>query len=328
MKSFFSRNRPSFAHRSAKVPRRCLEQLESRSLLASWVGQIGGAEYDSVISRSIMDPAGNTYIGGAFTGTADFDLGTNFTALTSAGGEDAYVAKYNPNGDLLWARRFGGSEGDATSSIRLDPTTGALYVTGGFRSAADFTGDGVTDLKSAGSSDVFVVRLDPATGGTLWHKSVGGESQDYGWDVGAANGNVYVVGQFSGATDFNPGSGINNLTSFGKGKFRNPDGFLLKLTDQGNYVSAGQIGGESYDSIRSLVVEGSTIYVAGDFNGSADLNPSAAVTTRTSNGRNDAFFGSYSTSGALNWIQTIGGPGGDGNDWRLSNGLHFRAGRF
>lgn len=318
MKSLFSRRRPSTFRHTTKARLR-VEQLEARRMLASWVGQIGGAEYDSVASRAVMDPAGNVYVGGAFTGVADFDLGPSAATLASAGGEDAYIAKYAPNGNLLWARRFGGSEGEATSSIRLDPSSGALYATGGFRTAADFTGDGVADLTSAGSTDVFVVRLDPATGATLWYKSVGGQSQEWGYDVGAANGNVYVVGQFWGTTDFNPGPGVNNLTPVGKGKFRSPDGFLLTLTDQGNYVSVGQIGGESSDSIRSLVVDGSTIYVAGDFNGSADLNPSAAVTTRTSNGRNDAFFGSYSTSGGLNWVQTIGGPGGDGNDWRLSS---------
>lgn len=296
-----------------------MEQLEERTVMASWVGQIGGVGYDSVASRTIMDSAGNMYVGGVFSGVADFNMGAGTATLTSSGGEDAYVAKYAPDGSLLWARRFGGNENDATASVRLDPATGSLYAIGTFYGSADFTGDGVADQTSAGGIDTFIVKLDPATGSTLWYKRIGGTSQESGHDVAAADGYVYVVGSFQSTTDFNPGAGVNTLTPAGKGKFRSSDGFILKLTDQGNYVSAGQIGGESSDSIRSLVVEGSTIYVAGEFNGSADLNPSAAVTTRTSNGRSDAFFGSYSTSGALNWVQTIGGPGYDGNDWRLSS---------
>lgn len=296
-----------------------MEQLEERTVLASWVGQIGGVGYDSVASRAIMDTAGNTYVGGVFSGVADFDMAVGTATLTSSGAEDAYIAKYAPDGGLLWARRFGGNENDSMASIRLDPASGSLYATGNFRGSADFTGDGVADQTSAGSTDVFIVKLDPATGSTLWHKRVGGTSSEVGNDVAAADGYVYVGGIFQSTTDFNPGAGTNTLTPAGKGNFRSPDGFLLKLTDQGNYVSAWQIGGSSFDSIRSLIVDGSTIYVAGDFNGSADLNPSAAVTTRTSNGRNDAFFGSYGTSGGLNWVQTIGGPGGDGSDWRLSS---------
>lgn len=314
------RRSSSVARRGRQVP--STEQLEVRALMTSWVGQIGGTGYDSVYSRAIMDPAGNTYVGGAFTGVADFNIGAGTTNLTSLGSEDGYVAKYNPNGGLLWVRSFGGIDPDGVNSIRQDPVTGSLYVTGNFRASADFTGDGVTDLTSAGSSDAFVVRLNPASGETLWYKSVGGTSQELGHDVTAADGHVYVVGNFNGTTDFNPGANVNNLTPAGKGKFRSPDGYILKLTDQGNYVSAWQIGGSSYDSIRSVIVDGGTVYVAGDFNGTADLNPSAAVQNRTSNGTNDAFFASYSTSGALNWVQTIGGPGGDGGDWRLSSDVN------
>ena len=46
------------------------------------------------------------------------------------------------------------------------------------------------------------------------------------------------------------------------------------------------------------------------------------MTTRTSNGGLDAFFASYSTTGTLNWVQTVGGPGGDGGDWRLSSDVN------
>ena len=314
------RRSSSVSRRGRQVP--ITEQLEVRALMTSWVGQIGGAGYDSTYSRAIMDTDGNTYVGGTFSGVADFNIGvatTPTTTLTSLGGEDGYVAKYDPNGTLRWARRFGGVDHEDLNSIRQDAVTGFLYVTGSFRASADFTGDGVADLTSVGASDAFVVRLDPKDGTSLWYKAIGGSSQEIGKDVAAADGNVYVVGTFASTTDFNPGTGVNTLTPAGKGKLRSSDGYLLKLTDQGSYVSAWQIGGSSSDSLRSLVVDGSTIYVAGNFGGTADLNPSSAVQNRTSNGAYDAFFASYSTSGSLNWVQTIGGPGTDGGDWRLSS---------
>ncbi|MFO0924887.1 MAG: hypothetical protein U0905_20670 [Pirellulales bacterium] len=231
MKSLFSRRRSaSFRPAITATPR--VEELEARRLLTSWVGQIGGALYDSVASRAVMDSQGNSYVGGVYSGTADFDLGANSATLASAGAEDAYIAKYASNGELLWARRFGGSGSDFTSSIRLDPVTGALYATGGFRNAADFTGDFLPDRTSTGGLDVFVIRLDPATGNTLWSKQVGGTSDDSGSDIAAFNGSVFVVGSFKDTVDFNPGSAVNSLTTAGKGKNRLADGFVLNLTDE------------------------------------------------------------------------------------------------
>lgn len=245
------RRSSSAARRSRRVSR--LEQLEARTLLTSWVGQIGGVGYDSVQSQAVMDTAGNMYLGGVYSATADFELGPGATTLTTAGAEDAYVAKYAPDGSLLWVRQFGGSQGDHSASIRLDPATGSLFVTGAFRGAADFTGDGVADLTSAGNADVFVVRLDPVTGNTLWHKRIGGANDETANDGAAADGHVYVVGLFSNTVDFNPGTGTNSLTSTpltgkGSGKNYSRDGYLLKLTDQGNYVWAGQISGQSDES--------------------------------------------------------------------------------
>ena len=311
------RRSSSAARRNRRAP--CLEQLETRTLLTSWVEQIGGVGDDTTSSQHVMDSAGNIYVGGAFSATADF--GTGAATLTSAGGRDAYIAKYSPNGSLQWARRFGGSLEDVTNSIRLDPATGSLFATGTFQGSADLTGDGVADQTSAGGNDIFVISLDPAYGNTQWHKRVGGSSDERAFDIAAAGGHVYVVGHFQNTVDFNPGAGTNSLTSAGKGaRTRLSDGFVLKLTDQGNYVWAGQIGGQSADSINSVIVDGGTLYVAGHFSETADLNPSATVTNRTSNGNAyyDAFFASYSTTGTLNWVQTIGGPGGDGPDWRLS----------
>ena len=211
---------------------------------------------------------------------------------------------------------------DWMESVRLDPATGSLFATGHFRGSADLTGDGVADQTSAGGTDIFVIRLDPASGNTQWHKRVGGSGDDNAFDIAAAGGHVYVVGRFKNTVDFNPGAGTNSLTSAGKGPNRHWDGFVLKLTDQGNYVWAGQIGGQSPDSISSVIVDGGTLYVAGHFSETADLDPSATVTKRTSNGNYDAFFASYSTTGTLNWVQTIGGPGEDGVDWRLSSDVN------
>ena len=311
------RRSSSVSRRGRQVP--ITEQLEVRALMTSWVGQIGGAGYDATQSRTSMDTAGNSYLGGSFTGVADFDLGAGTASLTSAGSEDAYIAKYAPNGGLLWARSFGGSLHESTSSVRIDPVSGSVYATGTFRGSVDFTGDGVADLTSAGDSDVFIVKLDPNTGNTIWQKRIGGTGADSSTDIAAADGNVYVVGRFRETVDFDPGVGVQSLTSSGKGNTRTWDGFILKLDANGTYVSAGQVGGSDIDSIKNIIVDGPTLYVSGEFNGTADLDPSAGVQSRTSNGGTNTFFASYTTAGAFQWVQTLGGPLGNGGSWDLGS---------
>ena len=151
---------------------------------------------------------------------------------------------------------------------------------------------------------------------------VGGASTDNGYDIAAAGGFVYVAGDFRDTADFNPGTGVNSLRSAGKGNFRSPDGFVLKLDESGGYVSALQIGGASEDRIKDLVVEGGAIYVVGGFSGIVDFDPTASVQTRQTDSSPDTFFASYTTSGSLNWVQSISGTAGTTYDMRLGSGAN------
>ena len=72
-------------------------------------------------SSIATDPRGNSYVTGFFSGTATFGAGeANETVLSAAGVEDMFVAKYAPNGTLLWATSAGGTDGDEGSGIATD----------------------------------------------------------------------------------------------------------------------------------------------------------------------------------------------------------------
>ena len=78
-----------------------------------------------------VDPSGNVYVTGAFTGTVDFDPGANAANLTATGvGGDIYVAKYDGLGNYLWAFRLGGTAPDEGLAMALAPGGGGVYVTG------------------------------------------------------------------------------------------------------------------------------------------------------------------------------------------------------
>ena len=72
-----------------------------------WVRSAGGATNDAA-SAVAVDGSGNCYVTGVFQGTATFGN----TSLTSAGGPDIFIAKYDSAGNFVWARQAGGSSDD------------------------------------------------------------------------------------------------------------------------------------------------------------------------------------------------------------------------
>ncbi|MFC2111335.1 SBBP repeat-containing protein [Bacteroidota bacterium] len=128
------------------------------------------------------------------------------------------------NPSFEWAKQMGGTGNDAGESITTD-NNGNIYTTGSFYGTVDFDpGSGTTNLTSAGSGDIFIQKLD-ASGNLLWIKQMGGITFDIGYSITTDNsGNIYSTGNFEGTADFDPGSGIANLTSVG-----NYDIFIQKL---------------------------------------------------------------------------------------------------
>ena len=130
-----------------------------------WAKRAGGTSTDEGHGIAV-DGAGNSYVTGDFRDSATFGPGeTNATTLTSAGGDDIFVAKYEASGDLVWAKRAGGTSTDEGHGIAVDGA-GNSYVTGDFRDSATF-GPGETNATtltsaSAGSADIFVAKYSGA----------------------------------------------------------------------------------------------------------------------------------------------------------------------
>ena len=119
-----------------------------------------GASFCSDIS---IDSAGNTYIIGCFQGTEDFDPGTGYYLLTSAGYDDVFISKFDENGNHQWAGQFGGLGDDHGRSLQVDET-GNIYSTGVFLGNADFDpGPGTVLLTSGAGSDVYIHKMKPFT---------------------------------------------------------------------------------------------------------------------------------------------------------------------
>jgi len=137
-----------------------------------------------------------------------------------------------------------------------------------------------------------------------WAKSVGGTNLEKSFDVVTdAIGQSYTTGYFEGTVDFDPGSGVSNLTSNG-----GRDIFIQKLDANGNFLWANSIGSTGNDEGKSLAIDliGSMIYLTGYFEGSADFDPGTGTSVLSSNGSRDIFIQKFDASGNYVWANSIG----------------------
>ena len=142
-------------------------------------------------------------------------------------------AQMNP---VSWTKSIGGNTQDEGYAVATDKQ-GNVYTTGYYTGTADLDpGTTVFNVTSNGSYDIFIVKLNPQ-GDFLWGKSIGGSvGADIGYAIKTDNrGNVFVSGYFHDIVDFNPDTGVSNLSA------AYIDAFVLKLDSAGNFLWAKDI---------------------------------------------------------------------------------------
>jgi len=221
-----------------------------------------------------VDGSNNVIVGGYFAGSVDFGGG----ALTSAGGEDMFVAKLGSDGGHLWSNRFGdASTEQQVWSVAVDGSDNVV-LTGYFTGSVDFGGG---TLPYGGGADIFVAEL--ASGGAhLWSKSFGGGANQYGWGVAVdASDNVILTGAMNGTVDFGGGA----LTSAGAN-----DVFIAKLDPGGGHLASNRFGDANYQTAQAIAVDKwGRIVIAGYFEGTVNFGGGVL----TSAGGEDAFVAKF-----------------------------------
>ncbi|WP_299461803.1 RHS repeat-associated core domain-containing protein [uncultured Microscilla sp.] len=178
-----------------------------------------------------VDPSGNVFVSGWFYSTIDFN---GAKQMTSVGESDPFLAKYDANGNFLWAQSGGSDMLDHAYNMEVDQA-GNAYLLGNFADTSTFSGQ---SIESKGLQDFFVAKYTPA--GTLaWIKSGGGSGNESGLNraIVDAAGNVYMTGHFKQNISFDgqqltTTSGVTNM-------------FLVKYDAQGNLQWA-QAGNPSF----------------------------------------------------------------------------------
>lgn len=260
-----------------------------------WVQQAGGPGADAARSVAIA-PDGAVVVTGTYSEAAAFspDL-----TLSSSGGPDVFLAKYDAQGRLLWARSAGGpGRMDFAFKVAVD-AQGNSYVAGLFDATAMFAQD--ISFTSTGDSDLFLAKYD-SSGVLLWVKTAGGPGHDeaVGVSIGP-DGNVYVAGIFAETATFAPDV---TLTSAGRW-----DLFFAKYDPDGNLLLLKGTGGPDFDEgYTALADRTGNIIVTGNFAGTVRFAPDVEL---TSVGGADSYLAKFDATGALIWARQVGGPAFD-----------------
>ncbi|MCX6354958.1 MAG: hypothetical protein NTZ78_08655 [Candidatus Aureabacteria bacterium] len=255
-------------------------------------------------------PDGASMITGWFYGSIKLGLGEpHETTLSSAGQQDIFIAKYNADGKLAWAKRASGTSDEAASSI-ASYSDGTSVVMGMFYGATTF-GIGEsnqTTLIPIGGSDIFIAKYN-ANGTLAWVKGEGGNDRDYsGRIVSFADGTFVTEGSFDGTATFGLGE-PNETTLTSAGEW---DIFIAKFYADGTLMWVKRAGGSGYDEANITTCSDGSLMAAGYFCNTCVFGPGESKeTTLTSAGAQDIFIAKYNADGTLAWAKRAGGDARD-----------------
>ncbi|WP_373515613.1 SBBP repeat-containing protein [Persicitalea sp.] len=256
---------------------------------------IGGSSSGEAIA---VDALGNVYVVGDYKFSVAFDQ----VSLDSGVERMPFLAKYNPLGKIMWVEQIGIS--GAASGLALD-NNGNVYVTGFFGKAADYDRSLVN-----GKGRVILIKYDQ-NGKLVWLNAVGTEEKEQGIaGRGIAidrDGNIALTGYFSGTAAF--GKDVFKSLMKGPQSESSSDGFITKISSDGSFQWAKQVGGNDDDQGYHVAIDPEGNVVA-----SGIFTDKASFEGTTLTGESKKYYGNnylvkYNGKGDLKWVtKEFGGP--------------------
>lgn len=280
-----------------------IQQLNS-SGSHQWSIPINGSE-SIIVNDLAVDSSGNIYAVGNFAGTADFDP-NGTSELTSDGGTDGFLVKYNSSQALQWVRRIGGTGEDTAHQLVV--TDSAAFVTGSFSATAEFDSAGSGNTKNSdGDTDAYVVAFG-SDGSHTWVRQIGGAGADAGLAIDLdSDGDIVTAGTFTGNAQLDEVGDTASVAGSGA-----TDIYQVTFGSDGSFSHGKQIGGTDADVVNNLsVLSDDSILVGGYFAGTIDFDPSSGSIIETSQGSNDGFLLKLAENGDYDWRQLFGNSGDD-----------------
>lgn len=273
-----------------------------------WAFNVSGISMGNLFGQQIvLDEEANIYVAGYFSEATDFDPGPGEATLYCSGADDVYIAKYDTDGNYIWAKKLGGNYVDHCFSLTRD-IDGNIITSGYFSGTGDYdpgpeeyilTSDGITDFET------FVSKLD-SDGNFIWVNHLVGDNDVMAKSVVTDGNDIIVFADFKDVFDADANAGVYELTSVGAS-----DIMVAKYDADGLLLWAKSIGGLADDIPYEGVVDVmGNIYFTGYFNGTIDVDPSPAIFNLTAD-LTDGFICKWDADGNFIWATKIGGVGSD-----------------
>lgn len=180
-----------------------------------WAKKTGSTAADE--ANTIAIKGTEIYTAGYFNGTVDFDFSTaGIFNLTSKGGRDIFVSKYDLNGKFIWTKQIGNTKDETARQLEIDKYKN-IYLSGTFNNSAgtitDFMGK---TMGTAGNNDAFCIKFDTQgkikvdKDGKFLAKQFAGSGSDVGTAIKADTmNNVFISGSYSESISLNPNAKAN-----------------------------------------------------------------------------------------------------------------------
>ncbi len=222
-----------------------------------WVKSVKSTFSETNSGKTLcVDPAGNVIVSGGFQ-SERITFGSFTLTNTMKGKGDVYLVKYNPNGDVIWAKSAGGRGYDLGTSL-ASSADGSIYLGGFFNESIVF---GKDTLHTTGDADAYLAKFD-SKGNPLWAREYGGTK--FEGIMGLAidkQQNILIAGN-SSSTDMR--LGLRNIAQKGRTSV-----FVCKITPEGEISwSKNSVQSDGYVQANSLAVDAAgNCIVYGDYKG-------------------------------------------------------------
>lgn len=240
-------------HLLSIIPALVCSTSMAQPLQHTWANRVGGPQDGEKQWRIAVDESGNVYAAGGFRGTFS-DQGIS---LTSAGGADILLLKYDPDGQLLWARSAGGPYGDIAFGVESDKD-GNVYIVGAYSGLAVFGDTIVSNIDPDGANlpFSFIARYSP-DGDLRWVRTPDIDFQPQNYPSNLAYGikldrfgDLVVAGSYNCTLPSQEDSAFSTMR-FGDAAFRTCDYtsydyvYAQKIDTLGNTEWVHSVGGSA-----------------------------------------------------------------------------------
>lgn len=260
-----------------------------------WVHGIPNNDKGGFPKDIITDSEHSVYITGNFTGLTDFGNGAEGSTLTGA--HDCYLLKLDSEANFVWLQVLESPSFNHGYALAIE--NDKIYHAGQFGGTIDFdlTDDGETILTSTGINHAFVQKLE--TDGTLiWAKNIGGDGFTCALDIAVdthGTHDLFVTGTFSNETDFDPNTGVYNLSAVNPPP--NEAGrnmFFAQLSADSDFIMAEKIDDSNSGQANTILpTADGGLLITGQFYNQPDFDTTENEFNLDAVGNYDAFIAKY-----------------------------------